>query len=141
MRRGLATFAAAGAMTVGALTSATPALADQPTESEAAFSFQDVNPCTGELVDYWINITIYEHGGHPHNFVGRTSGSGTSSDGYTLTHRTEHFQANEHTIALNLVEFWTHPDGSRFRARINGKVEVATDELRFEKTALDCLAE
>jgi hypothetical protein len=141
MRRGIATCATAGVMTVGALTSATPAVADHPAEYEAAFGFQDVNPCTGELVDYWVSITVDEHGGHPHNFVGRTSGTGVSSDGYTLAHRTEHFQANEHTIALNLVEFWTHPDGSRFRARINGKVDAVTGQLRFEKTALDCLAE
>ncbi len=140
MRRGIAAFAAAGLMTMGALTSATPALADQPTEYQAGFGFQDKNPCTGEPVEYWINITAYEHGDHPHNVVGRTVGSGISSDGYILTHRTEHFQANEHTIALNLVEFWAHPDGSRFRSRINGKFDVAMGQLRFEKTSLDCLA-
>lgn len=132
----LSTWVVIAALTAVA---AAPALADQPVSFEVSFAYEDVNPCTGELVTYNETLTVTEHQDHPSNFVGMTSGTGFSSDGYILQSRVDHFQVNKNNLTLNLTEIWRHPDGSALSFHLNLKVDVPTDELRFEKVRLECL--
>jgi hypothetical protein len=66
---------------LGAIALSTPAMADQPEAFMAGGTFEDVNPCTGNLQEVDVVFAVTHHT-HARNEVILVSGNFESSEGY-----------------------------------------------------------
>lgn len=121
---------------------AAPAAADPPTVfGPFEFSFDGVDPCTGEDHEGTLSFTVYSHEDHANNLVGRVETTGTTDSGYVLVGGYNHFQDNENVVTTGLKEVWRNPDTGammqtteRFRIAGNSMI-VDTFEVRCVRAA------
>jgi hypothetical protein len=124
-------------LSVVALAFAAPAAADAPTEFPILDVFDDVNPCTGDLMTVtFVGTTfIHEHGSR---VLGRAERTITTSDGF-VGHGTDSFVDNGQILVFRLTDILTNPSGDRFRARAVFVLDLSTGTARVDRGGLTCL--
>jgi hypothetical protein len=125
-------------LSVVALVFAAPAVADAPTEFPILEVFDDVNPCTGEVmtVTFVGTAFVHEHGSRIVVHAARTI---TTSDGF-VGHGTDTFVDNGQVFKFSQTDILTNAaSGQRFRARVLVVGDVATETVRIERFSLTCL--
>ena len=125
-------------LSIVALASAAPAVADRPTELPVLDVFPDVNPCTGNpmTVTFVGTVLVHEHGSRVVAIAHRTI---TTSDGF-VGHGTDSFVDNGQVLRARLTDILTNATtGERFRARNVFVLDLSTDTVRVERFELTCL--
>lgn len=120
-----------------ALAFAAPAAADRPTAFPILDVFQDVNPCTGNVmtVTFVGTASVHFHGSrivaHAHRTI-------TTSDGF-VGRGTDSFVDNGRVLRASLTDIMTNASGDRFRAHFVFVLNLSTDTVRVDRGALTCL--
>lgn len=130
--------AVAAAVTVVALALAVPAAADPPTEISWEFTFDDVNPCTGEIHTVTIDGTTFVHD-HDGRTVARTERTITTSPSGFVGHGTDTLVDNGHVFVFRHADILTNASSERMTARVVFVLDVSTGTGRVEKFELTCL--
>jgi hypothetical protein len=120
-----------------ALVVAAPAAADQPTEFPILEVFQDVNPCTGNIMTVTFVGTAFVHS-HDSRTVAIAHRTITTSDGF-VGHGTDSFVENGQVLMSRITDIMTNASGDRFRARGVFVLDLSTDTVRVDKFELTCL--
>lgn len=128
-----ATFAITATMAAGISTAA----ADQPTTATDSVTFPATNPCTGSDHMVTLNFEFRDHVGHENNFVGHSSRTGTTDDGYVMNNGVENFVANKNVVRGTFTDQWRHPDGSKFR--VKGVYVERQGEVVVDKFSVSCI--
>lgn len=121
-------------------TSVSPASADAPIIVESSATFEDVNPCTGELHEITLSFVdrIHEHDG---NFLYTSDRSGTTDTGFSIVNGTESFVDNGRVIRGTFVDNWANPEtDERFQARGAFVFNVNRLSLKVDRFTLRCVA-
>ena len=125
-------------LSVVALAFAAPAAADPPTEFPILDVFQDVNPCTGNVITVTFVGTASVHS-HGSRVVGHAERTITTSDGFA-GHGTDTFVDNGQVFKYSLTDILTNTaSGDRVRARVLVVGDVSTGTARIERFELTCL--
>lgn len=129
-------LAAALTATTGALVA--PAVADAPSQDTFEVSFNDIDPCTGELHTLTFTIVLSQHH-HGDRFVeqGQTEIT-TTPTGY-VGRGTHTLQDNGETFVFRFADMLANDAGDRIRARAVVVVDQSTGEVRVEKSAFTCV--
>ena len=136
MRKFVLIAAAAITLCIGA----TPAAADAPVTIEESVTFEDVQPCSGELVEITLNFVDRVHADHPNNFVVNSEVSGSMSDGSTLVKGTRHFNENATGLRANLNDIWVNEaTGDRFQVVGVLVVKFDDDVPKVESLRFTCV--
>jgi hypothetical protein len=130
-------FVVAGLTSVVALAFAAPAAGDRPTQFPILDVFEDVNPCTGEVMTVTFVGTAYVHE-HGSRVVGRAQRTITTSDGF-VGHGTDSFVDNGQVVMFRLTDIMTNASGDHFRARGLFVLDISTDTARVDRFSLTCL--
>ena len=121
-----------------ALAFAVPAVADPPTEFPILDVFEDVNPCTGDVMTVTFVGTFFVHE-HDSRAVVRGERTITTSDGF-VGHGTDSFVDNGHVLMFRQTDIMTNASsGERFRARGLFVLDLSTETVRIERFELTCL--
>jgi hypothetical protein len=126
-----------GLMSVVALAFAVPAAADAPTEFPILDVFEDVNPCTGDVMTVTFTGTFFVHE-HDSRVVVRGERTITTSDGF-VGHGTDSFVDNGQVLVFRQADIMTNASGDHFRARGLFVLDLSTDTVRIESFELTCL--
>jgi hypothetical protein len=124
-------------LSVVALAFAVPAAADPPTAFPFEFTFDDVNPCTGDTMTVTIAGTDFVHF-HDGRVVVRAQRTITTSDGF-VGHGTASFVGNDQIVKERFTDIMTNASGDRFRARGVFVLDISTGTVRVERFELTCL--
>jgi hypothetical protein len=117
---------------------AVPAAADPPTAFPFEFTFDDVNPCTGDTMTVTIAGTDFVHF-HDSRIVVHSERTITTSDG-SVGHGTNSFVANGQIVMSRFTDIMTNTAaGYRFRARDVFVLDVSTGTVRVANFELTCL--
>lgn len=123
---------------VVALSVAGPAAADPPTAFPIEDVFDDVNPCTGDVMTVTFIGTAYVHE-HDSRIVVIAHRTITTSDG-SVGHGTDTFVDNGQVLMSRITDIMTNTSGGyRFRARGVFVLDLSTDTARVEQFELTCL--
>ena len=117
---------------------AAPAAADAPIEIQDSFTFQDVNPCTGELHEITIHVDVSLHL-HADREVVSIARSGSTDDGYTMIAGTESFVFNGNVARAAFTDQWRGDDGSKFKAQGKFVYNLRKDALLVDEFSLTCI--
>jgi hypothetical protein len=121
-----------------ALALAAPAAADPPTEFPILDVFEDVNPCTGDVMTVTFTGTFFVHE-HGSRAVVRGERTITTSDGF-VGHGTDSFVDNGQVLMFRQTDIMTNAStGQRFRARGVFVLDLSTETVRIERFELTCL--
>ena len=117
---------------------AVPAAADAPISITDSFTFEDVDPCTGEMDAITINVdvSLHVHGEREVVSIART---GTTTSGYTMIAGTESFVFNGNVARAALTDQWRNDDGSKFKAQGTFVFNLRKGELLVDRFSLTCL--
>lgn len=118
---------------------ASTASADPTRTEEFSFSFEDINPCTGELQIVTLNFvdSIHEHA---NNFLFTTRRSGTTSDGSVMQSGTESFVDNGRVVRGHFMDNWINPTtGARFQVHGVFVFNINRMEPKVERFSLRCV--
>jgi hypothetical protein len=126
-----------GLLSVVALAFAAPAAADAPTEFPILDVFEDVNPCTGDVMTVTFTGTFFVHE-HDSRVVVRGARTITTSDGF-VGHGTDSFVDNGQVVVFRQADILTNASGDHFRARGLFVLDLSTDTVRIESFELTCL--
>ena len=127
-----------GLLSVVALAFAVPAAADPPTAFPFEFVFDDVNPCTGDVMTVTIAGTDFVHF-HGSRIVARSERTITTSDG-SVGHGTSSFVANGQIVKDRFTDIMTNTSGGyHFRARGVFVLDISTETVRVDRFELTCL--
>jgi hypothetical protein len=126
-----------GLLSVVALAFAAPAAADAPTEFPILDVFEDVNPCTGDVMTVTFTGTFFVHE-HDSRVVVRGERTITTSDGF-VGHGTDSFVDNGQVVVFRQADILTNASGDHFRARGLFVLDLSTDTVRIESFELTCL--
>ena len=126
-----------GLLSVVALAFAVPAAADPPTEFPILDVFEDVNPCTGDVMTVTFTGTFFVHE-HDSRAVVRGERTITTSDGF-VGHGTDSFVDNGQVLVFRQADIMTNASGDHFRARGLFVLDISTDTVRIERFELTCL--
>lgn len=125
-------------LSVVALAFAVPAAADPPTAFPFEFTFDDVNPCTGDTMTVTIAITDFVHF-HGSRIVVHAKRTITTSDG-SVGHGTASLVDNGQIVKERFTDIMTNASGGyRFRARGVVVFDISTQTIRVERFELTCL--
>lgn len=118
---------------------AAPVAADKPVEGfEFGEPFLDFNPCTGELVEFTIDVVFLDHV-HQNNFVSPGKRTGFTSDGYTMVHGNDMFTENNNGFMFSFNDVWRNDEGSKFRVAGTFVFNANKGELLVDRSSLRCL--
>jgi hypothetical protein len=126
-----------GLLSVVALAFAAPAAADAPTEFPILDVFEEVNPCTGDVMTVTFTGTFFVHE-HDSRVVVRGERTITTSDGF-VGHGTDSFVDNGQVVVFRQADILTNASGDHFRARGLFVLDLSTDTVRIESFELTCL--
>jgi hypothetical protein len=126
-----------GLLSVVALAFAAPAAADAPTEFPILDVFEDVNPCTGDVMTVTFTGTFFVHE-HDSRVVVRGERTITTSDGF-VGHGTDSFVDNGQVLVFRQADIMTNASGDHFRARGLFVLDLSTETVRIESFELTCL--
>src|SRR5829696_5880239 len=125
-------------LSVVALAFAVPAAADPPIAFPFEFTFDDVNPCTGDTMTVTIAGTDFVHF-HDGRIVARSERTITTSDG-SVGHGTASFVANGQIVKDRFTDIMTNTSGGyHFRAQGVFVLDISTGTVRVERFELACL--
>ena len=100
--------------------------------------FEDVNPCTGDVMTVTFTGTFFVHE-HGSREIVRGERTITTSDGF-VGHGTDSFVDNGQVLMFRQTDIMTNAStGQRFRARGLFVLDLSTDTVRIEKFELTCL--
>jgi hypothetical protein len=123
---------------VVALSVAGPAAADRPTAFPIEDVFDDVNPCTGDVMTVTFVGTAYVHE-HGSRIVAHAHRTITTSDG-SVGHGTDTFVDNGQVLMSRITDILTNTtSGYRFRARGVFVLDLSTETVRVDRFELTCL--
>ena len=120
-----------------ALGFAAPAAVDRPTEFPILNVFQDVNPCTGNVMTITFVGTVSVHF-HGSRVVANAHRTITTSDGF-VGHGTDSFVDNGRVLMSRITDIMTNASGDRFRARGVFVLDLKTETVRVDRFELTCL--
>lgn len=123
---------------VAALAFAVPAAADPPTAFPFEFTFDDVNPCTGDIHTVTIAGTTFVHD-HDGRIVANSERTITTNPTGFVGRGTDTFVDNAQVLMFRLSDILTNPSGDRIRARFVFVLDVSTGTVRVERGGLTCL--
>ena len=126
-----------GLLSVVALAFAVPAAAGPPVTEVFVDVFDDVNPCTGEVMTVRFDGTAYIHE-HGSRVVVRAERTITTSDGF-VGRGVDSFVDNGQVVRGQLADILANASGDRFMARSVFVLDLSTDTLRVERFDLICL--
>jgi hypothetical protein len=126
-----------GLLSVVALAFAVPAAADAPTQFPILDVFEDVNPCTGDVMTVTFTGTFFVHE-HGSRMVVRGDRTITTSDGF-VGHGTDNFVDNGQVVMFRQTDILTNASGQHFRARGLFVLDLSTETVRIERFELTCL--
>ena len=114
--------------------------ADKPFHNAWTDSFDDLNPCTGELNTLTIYIDEYVHF-HPNNEMYIQKRSGETSSGYYLVggHYTLTGNYRSAQIKESINDTWVSGDGSAFKVQYMIIYNWELGEARMEHFRFECL--
>ncbi len=122
------------------LTMGAPAMADRPTEiSFGPDVFIDVDPCTGDSMEFAIFFDTFVHLGHPNNFVDRAIRTGFTDGGFELFAGNDMILENKNVFRAKFKDMWRHDDGRMFMARGVFVLNFNTGEVQVDNFALECV--
>jgi hypothetical protein len=124
-------------LSVVALAFAAPAAADPPTAFPIDDVFEDVNPCTGDVMTVTFAGTAFVHF-HDSRIVVHAERTITTSDGF-VGHGTDTSVLNGQVFKFTQTDIMTNASGDRFRARVVFVLDVSTGTVRVERGELTCL--
>lgn len=124
-------------LSVVALAFVAPAAAGPPITEAFVDVFDDVNPCTGEVMTVRFDGVAYIHE-HGSRVVVRAERTITTSDGF-VGHGTDSFVDNGQIIKFRQTDIMTNASGDHFRANGVFVLDLSTDTVRIEKFELTCL--
>jgi hypothetical protein len=126
-----------GLLSVVALAFAVPAAADPPTAFPIEDVFEDVNPCTGNIMTVTFVGTAFVHF-HDSRIVVHAERTITTSDGF-VGHGTDSFVDNGQVVMSRINDMMANASGDRFRARGVFVLDISTETVRVERFELTCL--
>jgi len=116
------------------------AMADEPAEIPFdPIVFDDVDPCTGDLMEVTIFFDIFEHLGHRNNIVGRAVRTGFTNIGHELFAGNDVLLENNNVVMFRFKDMWRHDDGRMFQARGVFVLNFNTGEFHVDNFALGCV--
>jgi hypothetical protein len=127
-----------GLLSVVALAIAVPAAADPPTTVPILLDFQEVNPCTGQIVTFTYVGTAFFHA-HGDRIVARSERTITTSDGFA-GHGTDSFVQNGQVFTSRHNDVLANGSGDRFLVRSVFVVNLSTETVRVDRFELTCLS-
>jgi hypothetical protein len=131
-------LAAAITLVALALVLAVPAAADPPTEISWSFTFDDVNPCTGDIHTVTIDGTTFVHD-HDGRAVEQTERTITTSPTGFVGHGTDTYVLNSQVEMFRTADILTNSAGERIRARGVMVVDLSTGTVNVFNGELACL--
>jgi ABC-type phosphate transport system substrate-binding protein len=134
----LAALAAAVTLTVVAAAFALPAAANPPTAISWTFTFDDVNPCTGDMHTITIDGTtfVYEQDG---SVVARSERTITTNPTGFVGHGTDTDVLNSQVEMVRTADLLTNSAGQRIMVRGVLVVDLSTGAVKVFKGDLTCL--
>jgi hypothetical protein len=138
-RRARAAAALALGLGVGLAGAGTAAAQGGPPErfSERT-TFVDLNPCTGELDEYSVDLDILFVGVGEGGAI-RIKRSGTTASGYEMQGSSEIGRRNDNFERWDLHDIWHGADGSVIEARGAFGVDLRAGEVVRDDFVLRCL--
>jgi hypothetical protein len=125
-------------LSVVALAFAVPAAADPPIAIPSEDVFDDVNPCTGDLMTVTFVVTDFVHL-HDGRLVVRSERTITTSDG-SVGHGTGSLVDNGQVIRAAFTDIMKNASGGYgFRARGVFVLDISTGTVRVDRFELTCL--
>lgn len=135
MRR-VVTLVAVVLVMVGVM--AVPAAADGEFTFRDSFTFEDINPCSGELQTVTINVLVQVHE-HPDDLFIRARRTGYTSTGFVMAHGWERFTISDGTITSHFEDPWNNPEtGEKFG--VAGRWSEVDGVLAFDEFVITCLS-
>jgi hypothetical protein len=116
---------------------AAPAAADRPTEFPILDVFQDVNPCTGNIMTVTFVGTAFVHE-HGSRIVVNAERTITTSDGFS-GHGRDTFVDNGQVLMFRQTDVMANSSGDRFLAQGLFVLDLTTGTVRIEGGELTCL--
>jgi hypothetical protein len=132
------TVAALGAATLVVALLASPAEADPATVVTAEETFEDVNPCTGEIHTVSIALTLFLHD-HGDLFVAHVESTVTTTPTGFSGSGTRTVVESERLLVARLTDVLTNEAGSRIMASLVFVADPATGTVRVERAELTCV--
>lgn len=108
---------------------AVPAAADGEFTFTDSVTFQDVDPCTGELTTITINVLVQVHE-HPDDVFIRVRRTGYTDTGYVMAHGWQRISITDGVFQAQFEDPWNNPGtGEKFGAasrflEVDGQVIV-----------------
>jgi hypothetical protein len=124
-------------VSVIALAFAAPAAADRPEAFPIFDVFEDVNPCTGNVMTVTFTGTFFVHE-HGSRVVVRGDRTITTSDGFA-GHGTDTLVDNGQVLVFRQTDIMMSASGDKFRARGLFVLSLRADTERLERFSLTCL--
>lgn len=116
---------------------AAPVAAHEPVVFEDSVTFQDFDPCTGELQTITINFRIWLLEDED-SVVARVRRTGHTDGGYVMAHGWETFFASDGLVQNQFEDPWNHPEtGHKFGAA--GRFLEVDGEVLVNDFVLICL--
>jgi len=132
------TVAALGAATLVVAILASPAEADPPTVATFEETFEDVNPCTGEIHTVSIALTVFRHD-HGDLFVAHAESTVTTTPTGFSGGGTRTVVESERLLVATGTDLLTNEAGSRILAQFVFVVDPTTGTARVERAELTCV--
>lgn len=115
--------------------------ADRPTEDHFSVTFDDMNPCSGEMHEVTLNFEIFRHEGHKNNNdVVHLRRSGTTSSGFEMIAGNEQQVDSEQGFRAHFMDMWADGDGARFQVSGHININGNTDEVVAEGFKFRCIS-
>jgi hypothetical protein len=124
-------------LSIVALAFAVPAAADPPTAFPIDDVFEDVNPCTGDVMTVTFAGTAFVHF-HDSRIVVHAERTITTSDGF-VGHGTDTSVLNGQVFKFTQADIMTNASGARFIAKVVFVLDLSTETVRVERGELTCL--
>jgi hypothetical protein len=127
-------LAVAALMTVAL---AAPAAGNRPRVIEASFTFDDIDPCTGDVHTITFDGTVARHE-HDGRVVAHTELVITTSSGY-IGRGGEEEIVNGEKFSIVARHMLTNPNGDKIQARVTLQVDLKTSEVRRDEVDVRCV--
>jgi hypothetical protein len=122
---------------VAAVALAAPISADAPTAIPISVTFDDVDPCTGEIHTVSFDGVAYRHE-HDGRVVAHSDLVITTTSGY-VGHGVEEEIVNGQMFQIVARHMLVNPNGNRVQARVLLQVDLTTGEVRRDYADLRCV--
>lgn len=117
---------------------AAPAAADGEVTFRDSVTFEDINPCSGEVHTITINFLVQVHE-HPDDVFIRVRSTGYTDSGYIMAHGSQTFSITDGVFQAQFDDPWNNPEtGEKFGAA--GRFLEVDGEVIVDDFVLICLS-